>query len=513
MPANIPKSFIIGAVVILAILVWLVRPEVASGQHYGAWSMFPAFATIIICFVTRHVLLALLIGIFSGGLIVGKLNIINEFLIPSLGTTNYAQILLVYLWALGSLLGLWNRNGGARYFAKTAANKFIRSRYSAKMFAWIMGIIFHQGGTISTVLTGTTVKPIADNHRVAREELAYVVDSTASPIATLIPFNAWPVYIAGLLVVVPGLAQQIGVAPGAGDTETLAAFVQMFYVAIPFNFYAMFAVAMTFLFAQDKLPLFNTPMAGAVQRVQSGGPLYADGHSPMVSKELTETHLATGYTSSMVDFVAPIGTLLAFCIVPLIPGLGGKPLVFEGFGMAVVVAFLVSIIKGMSVYEAFEAMLSGIKGVTLGAIVLGLSITLATVSSKLGSSDFIIENTQSWLAAAPYILPTLLMAVCMIISFSIGSSFGTYAVVYPVALPLAFALSADPTFITLVFAAVLGGAVFGDQCSPISDTTILSSVATGSDLMAHVNTQFPLALAAAGMAGVLYLILGFIVLL
>ena len=515
MPANISKSSIIAAAVAVGVLVWLIRPEVAVGQHYGVWSMLPAFATIIICFVTRNVLLALLVGITFGGLIIGKLNIINEFLVPSLGTENYAQILLVYLWALGSLLGLWNRNGGARYFATTAANKFIRSRNSAKMFAWIMGVIFHQGGTISTVLTGTTVKPIADSHRVAREELAYVVDSTASPIATLIPFNAWPIYIAGLLVVVPGLAQQIGVMPGATEKETAAAFIQMFYMAIPFNFYAMFAIAMTFLFALDKLPLFGTPMAGAVQRVQSGGPLYADDHSPMVAKELTETHLAEGYIPSMVDFLAPIGTLLAFCIVPLIPGvgLGGKPLVFEGFGMAVVVSLLVSVIKGMSTHDAFDAMISGIKGVTIGAIVLGLSVTLAAVSNKLGSAAFVIENTQAWLASAPYILPTLLMAVCMIISFAIGSSWGTYAVVYPIALPLAFALSADPTFVILVFAAILGGAVFGDQCSPISDTTILSSVATGSDLMAHVNTQFPLALTAAGMAGVLYLILGFIVLL
>ena len=163
----------------------------------------------------------------------------------------------------------------------------------------------------------------------------------------------------------------------------------------------------------------------------------------------------------------------------------------------------------MSCSDAFGAVVTGIKGVTIGAIVLGLAVTLATVSEKLGTSKYVIEATISWLQVYPYILPSLLLVICMIVAFSIGSSWGTYAVVFPIALPLALALSPDPTYILLSFGAIVGGSVFGDQCSPISDTTILSSLACGSDLMDHVNTQLPLAMIAAGISAILYLVISY----
>jgi len=481
-------------VLLCATTIWFLRPSDIQ-DHYGLWSLLPATLTIITCFITRNVLLALLFGVFTGGLVSGQLNIIKAFLIPSLGSENYAQMLLVYLWALGSLLGLWNRNGGARYFAESLAKRFVNSRKSAKVFTWVMGVVFHQGGTISTVLTGTTVKPIADKHGVAHEELAYVVDSTASPIATIIPFNVWPVYVAGLITI-----EQLSAVISSEEAA-----IKMFLYAIPFNFYAWIAVSMTFLFAIDRLPLFGTPMAKAVERVTSTGELDAVNAQPMAASELTESKLPEGYVASIIDFLLPILVLLSFCIIPW--AAGGGPMVFEGFGAAVVAAFTCSIIRGMEVTDAFNAMIQGIKGVTIGALVLGLAVTLATVSSKLGTADFVIESTSGVLMNWPYILPSLLLLICMFVAFSIGSSWGTYAVMFPVALPLALVLSQDPTYLLLCFGAIMGGAVFGDQCSPISDTTILSSLACGTDLMDHVNTQLPLAMIAAGLASVLYLII------
>ncbi len=500
---NWPKTqrpiVVLVGLVIVGVLVWWLRPT-GELQHYGMWSLLPAFATIVICFVSRNVILALMLGIFVGGLIIGRLNIIDAFLIPSLGSAQYAQILLVYLWALGGLLGLWNRNGGARYFADTMARRFVRSRVSAKMFAWVMGILFHQGGTISTVLTGTTVRPVSDKHQVAHEELAYVVDSTASPIATIIPFNVWPLYVAGLITI-ESLASVI-----PDETTAVALFLQ----AIPFNFYAWIAVAMTLLFAWDRLPLLRTPMQGVVKRVLATGQLDRPGAAPMLSRELTEADVLEGYHPSMWDFLVPIGVLLGFCIVPWLAG--GSPLVFEGFGLAVVAALTLSVVKGMPLDQAFDAVVNGVKGVTVGAIILGLAVTLAAVSDQLGTSAFVVGATAAWFEQMPYILPALLMLLCMLVAFSIGSSWGTYAVVFPIALPLALALSPDPTFFLLNFGAILGGAVFGDQCSPISDTTILSSLACGSDLMDHVYTQLPLALIAAGLSAVLYVVIGIVIL-
>ncbi len=163
-----------------------------------------------------------------------------------------------------------------------------------------------------------------------------------------------------------------------------------------------------------------------------------------------------------------------------------------------------SIFRGMDVHDAFEGLVDGIKGVTIGAIILGLAVTLAMVSDKLGASTYIIEATSEFLSAVPYVLPGVLMIICMFVSFSVGSSWGTYAVVFPIALPLAYAISPDPLYVTLAFGAIMGGAVFGDQCSPISDTTILSSLACGSDLMDHVVTQLPIAMAAAGISILIY---------
>ena len=465
--------------------------------HYGWFSLAPAVATLIISFWTKNVLLGLLCGVFLGGIVTGQYNVINAYLIPSLGSERYAQILLVYLWALGGLIGIWNRNGGAQHFAITAANRFVKSRRSAKVFAWIMGVIFHQGGTISTVLTGTTVKPVADREKVSHEELAYVVDSTASPIATVIPFNVWPAYIAGLITI----DSLRTIVP---DQQSAIAW---FMKAIPFNFYGLIAVTFTLLLSLEKMPWVGRKMRAAITRSKETGELDHPDATPLLAKELSVAKIPEGYEPALIDFFLPITVLLGLSIVPWI--LGGSPMIFEAFGLSVISAMVLSVIRGMSINQVFDAVLNGIKGVTIGAVILGLAVTLGSVSESLGAAEFVVENSSGALAAMPYILPGILMLICMFVSFSIGSSWGTYAVMYPIALPLAYTINPDPLFFTLNFGAILGGAVFGDQCSPYSDTTVLSSMACGSDLMDHVLTQLPLALLAAGISMVLYVAIAF----
>lgn len=470
----------------------LDRELIAAQGHYGFLSVMPALGALIICFATRNVILALFMGAVLGGLVSTQYNIIQSFFVPAIGTENFARILLVYLWALGGLLGLWNRNGGALHFATYVSERFVRSRHSAMFFAWLMGVIFHQGGTISTILTGTTVRPVADREGVAHEELAYIVDSTASPVATIIPFNVWPFTIAGIIAI-PSMSHFVADSDAA---------VQMFLKAIPFNFYGWFAILFTFLYALDKLPVMGPAMRAARHRVMTTGALDAPGAQPITARELTEVNVADGYQPSLLDFFVPITVLMTVAIVPFL--MGGELMIFEAFGMALVGGTILSILRGMSVKDAFDAIVDGIKGVSVGAIILGLAFTLAKVSETLGASAYVIAQSAESLTTVPQILPALLMIVCMTVAFSIGSSWGTYAVVFPIALPLAYAVSPDPLFVTLAFAAILGGSVFGDQCSPISDTTILSSLACGSDLMDHVLTQLPMALMAAGIAMILY---------
>jgi Na+/H+ antiporter NhaC len=474
-----------------------------SGVHYGFWSVVPPVVALVLAFTLRDVISALFIGIVFGGIISGKLNIVQEFLIPSVGSPSYGLILLVYLWALGGLIGLWTRTGGAMRFAEWAGRRIARGPRSAKFFAWAMGIIFHQGGTISTVLTGATVRPVADRHRVSHEELSYIVDSTASPAATIIPFNVWPIYVGGLVAgSVPVIAtQQDG--------------INFFFRAIPLNFYALFAVLFTLLFSWDKLPwLPGRRMSAAARRARETGSLDRDGSEPLAAEELTVLRIPDDYEPGLVDFFGPIGTLLGVAVIPYvytfyIQGNHVSPAlpIAEAFLLAVLAGMAIAMAKGMRLREVMQGFISGCKGVTIGAIVLALAVTFKSVADALGTAPYVVQTMGDWLS--PVAVPAMLLLVTMFVSFSTGTSWGTYAVIFPVAMQLAWAVHPDPAFLTLCFAAVTGGSVFGDQCSPISDTTILSSLSTGCDLMDHVFTQLPMALGAAGLAAVLYTVIAF----
>lgn len=474
-------------------LVWALAPGrvPSDGDHIGAWSLLPAASALLLVFLTRQIIASLLVGVIVGGLITGQLNIVNTYLLPSIASSSYATILLVYLWALGGLIGIWTRTGGARVFAEWAGDRMVRGPRTARLFAWMMGVVFHQGGTISTILAGTTVRPIADQRRVSHEELTYIVDSTASPVATVIPFNAWPLYIAGLIA---GTTPLFATEPDA---------VAFFFRSLPYNFYGILALVSTLLFALGLLPWTGGKMARAIARARETGQLDAPGAEPLASAELSDLRVPDGYRGTLLDFVLPIGVLLGVAIIPYF--LTGTVRIAEAFTLAVVTAVIVALAKGMALRDVMDGFVDGCKGVTAGAIILGLAVTLGNVAKDVGTAAFIVDLVSGIVSAAA--LPALLTIVCMLVAFSIGSSWGTYAVVFPVAMPLAYAVSPDPFFVSVCFGAVLGGAVFGDQCSPISDTTILTSVACGADLIDHVTTQLPLALVAAAIGVVLSTVL------
>lgn len=493
---NLAVVFIL---IILGIIFQGRFPEYQG--HFGFWSVLPPLVAIVLAFWTKEVISSLFVGIALGGVISGQLNLVEHFLLPSIGTESFAMILLVYLWSLGGLIGIWTRTGGAEKFAVWAGNLIVRGPKSAKFFTWMMGMVFHQGGTISTVLTGATVRPIADKHKVSYEELAYMVDSTASPAATIIPFNVWPFYIGGLLV---------GTIPLFQTEQDVVLF---FINAIPFNFYGIFALIITLLFAWEYLPWVpGKKMRAAIKRVKETGKLDRDDAEPMASKELTDMHIPDDYNPGLIDFFGPIGTLLGVAIIPFlisyhVMGNTEDPtlLIAEAFVLAVLAGIFIALAKGMDLQTAIEGFVDGCKGVTIGAIILALAVSLKSVAEAVGTAEYIVQLTGD--AIDPVFLPALLMVLCMIIAFSAGTSWGTYAVVFPVAMPLAWAVMPNEFFLVLCFGAVLGGSVFGDQCSPISDTTILSSLATGCDLMDHVYTQAPLALMAAGFGATLYTLL------
>ena len=467
--------------------------QLRAQAHWGWWSLLPALVAVVLCWLTREPVTALAAGIVSGALLLGRYDITGEVLIPSLATTDSAGVLLLYLWLLGGLMGVWSRTGAAQAFAEFMTARFVRGPRTAKLVAWMLGIVFFQGGTVSTVVVGTTVKPIADKERISHEELAYIVDSTASPIASQLAFNAWPGYVQAFIFV-------SGVGFLATETDRIA----FFFRSVPFCFYAIFAVLGTFLLSIEKPLFLGRRLADAMARARTTGRLDADGAAPLSARELQASRVPAGYTPHVLEFFLPLGLLIGVAVGTFVAT--GSPNVQWAFGAALLLAAGTALARGMALKDLMAGFHDGIKGVVLGSVILLLAITIGGVSTQTGGGVFLVDQLGD---SVPYfLLPVLLQLMTMVIAFSTGTSWGTYAVAFPLAMPLAWAVAgaqglAHPElFMTLCFAAVMDGSVYGDQCSPISDTTVLSSVCTGCDLMDHVRTQIPQASVAAALAAV-----------
>ena len=472
-----------------------VYQKLEAKRHWGWFSLLPALVAVMLCWLTKEPVTALLGGIVSGALILGGYDITGDVLIPSIATTKSAGIVVLYLWLLGGLMGIWSRTGAAQAFAEFMTIHFVRGPRTAKLVAWSLGVIFFQGGTVSTVLVGTTVKPIADKERVSHEELAYVVDSTASPIASQIAFNAWPGYVQAFIFVA-----------GVGFLATEADRISFFFSSVPFCFYAILAVLGTLLLSIEKPLFLGKGMAAAIERSRTTGQLDAPDADPLSPEELQASNVPEGYKPNVIEFFLPLGALIATAVSTFI--ITGSPNVHWAFGVALLLAGGMALAKGMSLKNLLAGFHDGIKGVVLGSVILLLAITIGGINKDTGGGIFLVEQLGG---AIPYfLLPVILQVMTIVIAFSTGTSWGTYAVAFPLAMPLAWAvagaqgLSHPELYMTLCFAAVMDGSVYGDQCSPISDTTVLSSVCTGCDLMDHVKTQIPQASIAAVLASILW---------
>lgn len=463
--------------------------------HFGLWSLLPAFIAIALCLLTKEPLVALLGGIVVGAVMLGRFDITHDVLIPTVGTASAASILILYLWLLGGLMGVWAKTGAAQAFADHMSKHYVKGPRSAKFISWLLGIIFFQGGTMSTVLVGTTVKPIADKANVSHEELSYIVDSTASPIASIIAFNAWPAYVQAFIFI-----------PGVAFLATEADRIAFFFSAIPFSFYAIFAVTGTLLLSLNFTKFSGRPLQKAIQRARQTGQLDAENASPISAKELHATNIPDGYNPHMMEFILPLVSLIIVAIGSFF--LFGSPQIHWAFSAALMLSIGMALFKGMSLKHVLDGFGNGLKGVVVASVILMFALTIGILSKQLGGGIYLVQLLGNEIPF--WLLPVILQVLTMIIAFSTGTSWGTYAIAFPLALPLAWAISqnqalANPELYMLVcFATVLNGSVYGDQCSPISDTTILSSMTTGCDLMDHVKTQIIPATYAASLAAILW---------
>lgn len=490
---------------------------------YGWLSIVPPALAITLAIATRQVIISLTAGIWIGWVIHGGGN-------PLTGTAAAIQTLIsvfadagntrviIFTMLMGSLLLLLQRGGGIDGFLDWISRwKWAATRRGAQLMAACIGLGVFIESTITVLVVGTVSRPLFDRLKISREKLAYICDSTSAPVCMLIPFNGWGAMVLGLLSVQAAAGTLGGMSPLA-----------VFAAAVPLNFYSWLAVALVFVVAATGWDV--GPMKAAETRARVEGKVLADGAQPVVDEAAIFVARKEGLPPRLVNLLAPLLGMIAMVVAGIAitgaigvrgagltdPGLmdylnqaSGSTAVFWGvlFGLAVAGALLLSQ-RAVAPQEFVDLGFKGAGGMLPIATLLVLAFAIGMTCNALGTGPWVAAQVQPYLT--PALVAPLVFLVSCVIAFSTGTSWGTFAIMIPLAVPLVAQFNAEAAVVSLplVVSAVLGGGVFGDHCSPISDTTVVSSMASACDHIDHVRTQLPYALLGGAGALVLYFIAG-----
>lgn len=489
-------SFIIFGIVLVIILLKGDFVADADGTvNYGFWAVVPALIAVIFAFITREAIFSLLVASITGLFILGNgIWGLPGLFMKALGNEDFIWVVMIEIF-IGVLVAFFLKTGSTEEFSRVAGGK-ITSRKGVQLLGWFLGMFIFFSDYFSPLFVGPVMKNLTDKAKISREKLAYICDSTSAPMAVLVPFSAWGVFLAALLV-------------GHGPVTDNIVAAQIFFKSVPFNFYAILAVLMVGLFAAGMIPEFG-PMKKAEERAMKEGKVLDDNAQPLMGVELSEIKMAEEIKKPrlFINFIAPVLIVISIAVGTYI--FMGSSKTLEAFMFAVFFLAIALLFQKLMIKDIFETAIQGIKGVTPAIMILAMAYAINTLSKELGAAQYVISVTESWLT--PALLPLLIFIVTAFISFSTGTSWGTYAIMMPIAIPLAFSFTGNEVGALLyaTIGAVAGGGVFGDHCSPLSDTTILSSFGAASDHIDHVKTQLPYASVAAGIALVVYLIIGLI---
>jgi Na+/H+ antiporter NhaC len=414
-----------------------------------------------------------------------------NLLVGALGNEDFSWVFLLELF-IGILIAFFQRTGAILNFTQFIENRKM-TRKRVQLISWFMGMFVYFSDYFSPLFVGSTMRALSDRFNISREKLAYICDSTSAPVSILVPITGWAVLVAGLII-------GMGPIEDAGDAMTA------FIISIPFNIYSILAVVMVGLIASGILPDFG-PMRVAEERAMKEGKLVRDGAQPLMGDELTSIDPFPGIKTSLVwNFLFPALLVIGFALSSVFLTGSARPL--ESFLLASVIAAIVMRVQGVPLFEITNTAMAGIKGIMPAVIILAFAYALNDLSAALNTAQYIISVTESWLT--PSVLPMLAFLITGFVAFSTGTSWGTYAIMIPIAVPLAFSFSGNEldTVVYTTIAAVSGGGVFGDHCSPLSDTSILASTGAASDHIDHVKTQLPYAAIIGGISVLLYLLVG-----
>ena len=499
--------------VVLAMITWFVMvcpvtvlaaEEAAKPAVYATfWSLIPPVVAIVLALITKEVYSSLFLGIlvgailYSGGNFEGTVNhIFSEGMISVLSSSSNVGI-LVFLVILGAMVCLMNRAGGSAAFGRWAG-KHIRTRVGAELATILLGVLIFIDDYFNCLTVGSVMRPITDQHNVSRAKLAYLIDATAAPVCIIAPISSWAAAVSGF---VPG-------------EDGMSVFVR----AIPYNYYALLTIVMmvSMVLMRAEFGAMGVHESNALK-----GDLFTTAARPYAGAEEDGKVNPRG---KVMDLLIPIISLVICCVIGMIYTGGffdgtdfvtafsqsdaSVGLVLGSFFGLVITVLLYLVRKVLSFRDCMACIPDGFKSMVPAILILTFAWTLKSMTDSLGASEFVAEMVKSSASGLVNMLPAIIFLVACFLAFATGTSWGTFGILIPIVVHVFENTPGDLMIISI--SACMAGAVCGDHCSPISDTTIMASAGAQCDHVSHVSTQLPYAVVAAVVSFITYIFAGFI---
>lgn len=476
--------------------------EVTSKMYATAWSLVPPLVAIILALITKEVFSSLFVGIVTGALFYTNFNIKEAFLVIVTDKTGGGLLanvsdssnggILIFLVVLGVLVALMNKAGGSAAYGKWASS-VIKTRKGALLSTFLLGVLVFVDDYFNCLTVGSVMRPVTDTHQVSRAKLAYIIDATAAPVCIIAPISSWAAAVSGVVEGYNGL--------------------ELFIRAIPYNFYALLTIV-----TMITLTLLNFDF----------GPMYLHEHNAQVKNDLYTTDArpfenaadteVTG-KGGVIDLVLPVIILIICCVIGMIYTGGffeGETFVNAfancdasialalGSAAALILTFIMYIPRRvLKFHEFMECLPEGFRAMVPAILILTFAWTLSGITGLLGADVFVADLLDSSKGVLHLMLPVIVFLIAVFLAFSTGTSWGTFGILLPIVVPI---LDPSSEMMVITVAATLAGAVAGDHCSPISDTTIMASTGAQCDHINHVSTQLPYAILVAAVSAVNYIL-------
>ena len=470
------------------------------------WALLPPIVAIALALITKEVYSSLIIGIIVGGVLYaggnfeGTINhVISDGFVSNVADS-YNMGILLFLILLGALVSMMNKAGGSAAFGRWAT-KHIKTRVGAQLATICLGVLIFIDDYFNCLTVGSVMRPVTDRQNVSRAKLSYLIDATAAPVCIIAPISSWAAAVAGF-------------ARGAGAENGISLFIQ----AIPYNFYALLTIIMMIFLAVSKFDY--GPMKLHEKNAVENGDLFTTGTKQAVDD------MKVNEKGKVIDLVLPILVLIVCCVIGMVYS-GGifdkeNPVGFieafsnsdasvglvYGASIAIIFTIIYYLIRRVLSFKSImESLPEGFKAMVPAIMILACAWTLKAMTDSLGAKIFISQLIEGSASTFQSFLPAIIFVIAVGLSFATGTSWGTFGILIPIVLSV---FGAGEPITIVAISACMAGAVCGDHCSPISDTTIMASAGAQCDHINHVSTQLPYALTVAGVSAVSYVLAGFL---